>query len=66
MSTYWYEQNSKLWPGMIFLTEQDEVVRLERRVPGDATKWYVANIGVKGWEYWDDTVEASDLKQHLP
>ena len=36
----WYERSSELRPGMIFDTAEG-LVRLDRGVPGDGTKWYV-------------------------
>lgn len=61
----WYESRNKLCSDMIFLTQYDEVIKLDQRVPGDATKWYVADLDEKGWSYWGNTIETSELKQHL-
>jgi hypothetical protein len=57
----WYERQSELWPGMIFVTKDNEVVQLDRRVPGDGTKWYVLDLDDKGWSSWDGTIEPGDL-----
>ena len=60
MARDWYEDRNKLAEGMIFRTLSDDVVKLDRRVPGDGTKWYVANW-LNGWSYDDGTIEPSDL-----
>ncbi len=59
---YWYENQHKLEPDMIFVTCTNEVVKLDRRVPGDGTKWYVADLDLRGWSYWDGTIEPGELK----
>lgn len=61
MAIDWYEHSNELRPEMIFVTKQNEVVKLDRRVPGDGTKWYVADLGPKGWSYYDGTIEPGDL-----
>ena len=63
MATDWYDNKHELEPGQVFTTK-DGLVKLDRRVPGDATKWYMADwLGgwLGGWSYNDSTVEASDL-----
>ena len=65
MSDFWYENKDKLQPGMIFLTDANDVVQLDRRVAGDATKWFVFSLDRAGWSHWDDTVEASELAYHV-
>lgn len=65
MSDYWYDNKSQLRPDLIFITDTNEVVKLERSVPGDATKWYVADLSKSGWSYNDSTVEASELNYHI-
>ncbi len=57
----WYERRNELYPEMIFVTKQNEVVKLDRRVPGDGTKWYVADLDNRGWGYYDGTIEPGDL-----
>lgn len=56
----WYERRRELEPGMIFRTAHG-VVKLERGVPGDGTKWYVLDWNGDGWSAYDDTVEPGDL-----
>lgn len=58
----WYEHRHELWPGMVFELTDGTKVKLERRVPGDGTKWYVADDGGKlGWLYSDSTIEPGEL-----
>ncbi|WP_429941835.1 hypothetical protein [Achromobacter xylosoxidans] len=56
----WYERRRELEPGMIFRTTSG-VVKLDRGVPGDGTKWYVLDWNGDGWSAYDDTVEPGDL-----
>lgn len=56
----WYANRHELCPGQVFRTVEDEIVRLERTVPGDATKWYVADWH-DGWWHYDSTLEPGDL-----
>lgn len=58
---FWYENRHQLEPGLIFRTSNDIIVKLERRVPGDGTKWYVANRHNGGWIHEDDTIEPGEL-----
>lgn len=60
MSDYWYEHRDKLESGMIFKTYLGETVKLDRRVPGDGTKWYAADW-CNGWAYYDGTIEPGEL-----
>ena len=59
--TDWYENKHKLKPDMIFSTIYDHDVKLDRRVPGDGTKWYCATRSPYGWSYDDFTIEPGDL-----
>jgi len=61
MSDYWYDNKSQLKSDLIFITDGNEVVKLDRSVPGDATKWYIADLYKSGWCYNDSTVEATEL-----
>lgn len=56
----WYEHRDELRSEMVFRTTQGEIVKLDRRVPGDGTKWYVADWS-NGWFYEDGTLEPGDL-----
>ena len=61
----WYERRSELRPGQVFITHDDEKVMLDRAVPGDGTKWYVANWHRDTWIYMDATIEPCDLCERL-
>jgi len=71
----WYERRDELKGGMVFTTF-DGVVKLDRGVAGDATKWFVADWyqghpNIKGyekghWSYEDGTIEPGDLVERLP
>lgn len=61
----WYEHRGDLEGGQIFRCRDGSVVMLDRRVPGDGTKWYVADWHI-GWSYEDGTVEPGDLAERLP
>ena len=56
----WYDHRAELQCDMIFVTRSGDLVKLDRPVPGDGTKWYVADWS-NGWAYYDGTVEPSDL-----
>ena len=56
----WYERRHELKAGMIFNT-RDGVVMLERTVPGDGTRWYVADWN-QGWSHYDSTIEPGELE----
>lgn len=60
----WYARRDELEPGMVFNSCWG-VVKLDRRVPGDGTKWYAADWW-NGWAYQDTTIEPGDLAERLP
>lgn len=71
----WYEHRHELEPGMVFSSCYG-LVKLDRGVPGDGTKWYVADWRVgyiskrcgnapSGWSYEDSTIEPGDLIERL-
>lgn len=64
----WYERRNELCQEQVFRTQDGSVVKLDRTVPGDGTKWYVAdwNAYSKGWTYEDGTLEPGDLVERLP
>ena len=74
-TTDWYERRDELTEGQIFETYDGFRVRLDRRVPGDGSRWYVAdwNEGYStdsytvkpGWSYQDGTIEPGDLVKLL-
>lgn len=58
---YWYHHRHELEAGMVFVTAGG-VVRLDRSVPGDGTKWYVSDFDEGlGWSCYDSTIEPGDL-----
>lgn len=59
---YWYVNRHDLGSGMVFRTNEGELVQLDRSVPGDGTKWYVANWCVDHWSFEDGTIEPGDLR----
>ena len=65
MTTDWYQNRDDLEDGMVFETNGGDTVKLDRRVPGDGTKWYVADWCGQSWAYMDTTVEPADLKTLL-
>lgn len=61
----WYERRHELEPGMTFEDIDGDEVILDRRVPGDGTKWYIGVWTGRGWSYYDDTIEPGDLVKRL-
>jgi hypothetical protein len=62
----WYERRDELEPGQVFKTCWGDVVKLDYRVPGDGTKWRVADLDARGWAYYESTIEPGDLEDRLP
>jgi hypothetical protein len=65
--TDWYDNRDKLECDWIFRTH-DGFVKLDRRVPGDGSKWYVADWSdyCAGWGYEDGTLEPGELIEKMP
>jgi hypothetical protein len=61
----WYRHRDELQCEQVFRARSGEKVKLDRQVPGDGTRWYVADWD-NGWFYMDSTVEPGDLKALLP
>jgi hypothetical protein len=72
----WYERRDELAPGQVYTDFEGNLVKLDRGVPGDGTRWYVASwypgidhpdidaIYRKGhWSYDDSTIEPGDLRE---
>lgn len=57
----WYERRNDLREGQVFRDFEGDLVKLDRRVPGDGTKWYVAVMCCGSWSYEDSTIEPGDL-----
>jgi hypothetical protein len=64
----WYERRNELCPGQVFEHVCGGLVRLDRRVPGDGTQWYVADWSdyAKAWLYEDGTIEPGNLGAMIP
>lgn len=58
----WYTKRQDLRSGMVFKTTGGDIVRLDRRVPGDGTQWYVDDWDGHYWSSWDNTIEPGDLE----
>lgn len=58
----WYNNRDQLEPDQIFITHQSDLVKLDRRVPCDGSKWYVASWYGHYWSYEDSTIEPGDLR----
>lgn len=59
----WYEKRSELKEGDVFRCRDGFIVKLDRQVPGDGTKWYVADLMLGSWSYEDSTIEPGDLAE---
>ena len=57
---HWYTHRHELQPGQVFRHLDGAFVKLDCRVPGDGTKWRVADW-LNGWAYYDNEVEPGDL-----
>lgn len=64
--TDWYERRDELEPDQIFRMQDGSIVKLDRRVPGDGTAWYVADWFNGHWSYEDSRIEPGDLAERLP
>lgn len=63
MATDWYERRDELEPGQVFRTRLGALVKLEHTVPGDGSRWVVAEEWNGTWAYMDGTIEPSDLTE---
>lgn len=59
----WYERRYELREGQVFLDSEGDKVRLDRRVPGDGTKWYYDYWCVDHWICGYGTLEPGDLRE---
>lgn len=62
----WYSRRSELELGQVFTDYDGDRVKLDRRVPGDGTQWYVATWWGDSWAYMDTIIEPGDLREKLP
>lgn len=61
MEIDWYERRDELREDMVFRSCFG-TVKLDRRVAGDGTKWFVASWSSGSWCYDDGTCEPGDLE----
>jgi len=61
----WYARREELLSGACFRTREGSIVRLDRRVPGDGTRWYVLDFYSGSWFAEDGTIEPGDLVELL-
>lgn len=61
-SVDFYAERHSLKDGDVFRDFEGDLVKLDRRVPGDGTKWYVAVWTGSSWSYDDNTMEPGDLR----
>lgn len=61
----WYEHRDELRIGMVFKDFNGDLVKLDRPVPGDGSKWYVADWCYGSWGYYDSTIEPGDLVEQV-
>lgn len=64
--SFWYDRRNELTPEQVFRCRDGSVVKLDRSVPGDGTKWYVADWHRTSWACYDSTIEPDDLVVRLP
>lgn len=62
----WYDRQHELREGDIFRLRSGEVVKLDRRVPGDGTDWYAADWWAGSWAYMDARHHPGDFAEKLP
>lgn len=61
----WYENRDQLRPDQIFTTREGDKVKLDSRVEGDGTRWYVAAWFNERWLYDGNTIEPGDLIEQV-
>lgn len=61
--TNWYENRHELECGQVFRDYEGDLVKLDRPVPGDGTRWYAATWWNGSWAYMDHEIEPSDLRE---
>lgn len=58
----WYERRNELREDQVFRDFEGDLVKLDRRVPGDGSRWYAAVLCGRSWSYEDYEVEPTDLR----
>lgn len=56
---------NELAHGQVFRCNDGSVVKLDRQVPGDGTKWHALDWWNGSWSSQDGTVEPGDLVERL-
>jgi hypothetical protein len=64
-TTDWYARRDELAPEQVFVSHDGSMVKLDRTVPGDGTKWYVADWAGHSWSHEDSTIEPGELKDRI-
>lgn len=59
----WYARRGELEPDMVFIDFQGARVMLDRRTPGDGTRWNVLTDYRGSWIDDGDTIEPGDLRE---
>ncbi len=57
----WHERRDELRCGMVFRLFDDGIIRLDRRVVGDGTRWHVDSWYGDHWSHDGETIEPGDL-----
>lgn len=59
----WYAHRDRLNQGDVCILYDDTTVKLDRRVPGDGTDWYVVDWDglTETWYYNDRRIHPSDI-----
>ncbi len=63
----YYELRDTLESDQVFKCCDGTIIKLDRRVAGDGTKWFIANWSAyhRNWSYEDSTIEPGDLVERL-
>lgn len=61
----WYARRGGLELDQVFRTYDGSLVKLDRRVPGDGSAWYVADWSNNDWSYMDSVIEPGDLVERV-
>lgn len=61
----WYDRRDELEQGQIFRTHDGSAVKLDHRVPGDGSAWYVADWWGGSWAHMDSRIEPGDLLERI-
>jgi hypothetical protein len=62
MKIDWYDRRYDLNQEDIFFDCEGNLIKLDKCVPGDGTKWYCAVWSGGSWSYEDDTIEPAELR----